>query len=772
MRGEPAWFRSPSALAAAGALVMVVASELIFGRGGGQPSDFSLFLGRFHPLVVHLPIGVLVLVVFAEVATFSERYRPRVDPALGLVLPILLLVTVTSFALGHLLGRSGGFAAHALTLHRRLELFAALGACISVALWARHAEAETPASRNAYRAALFSTFALLFVGAHFGGTVTHGESYLTEYAPGPFRALLGGKAKPASSAAPKAEKKKAAEPLVYADVVQPILQKYCIDCHGEKKQKGKLRLDSLEAMLKGGEDGPAFVAGSSATSELIKRIRLPKDDDDRMPPEGKPGPTPEELAVLSFFIDRGASPTLRVRDTLAPANGRKILEAALSEQPKVPGAAPSSEPEAAATPEPPPSASVAESEKEAPKKTKDDSATKPSAPEKADTAEKSDAPTAKPAKSGDDVAPVAAAAPTSRGGRAVLAEHCEKCHGSSKKKGGLRVDSIEALVAGGENGPAVVPGDPGRSELIRRVRLPLTTKEHMPPKKETQLSDSEIQALASFVRGLSPSAARTERPKSATVAAKEGSSGAPAGDGATARAEGSVEAPGTSTSSGETPASAPGGETSASAASRSDEAATASSEGSVDDGPPDAELLARVPSRIALYQSAVAPLFSKRCAKCHSGEKPAARLRIDDYAALIEGGLSGPGIVPGKPDDSLVCQRIRLPPTHDDRMPPEDETPMTKDEVALVVFWVTNGASRDKLQAAKDMPAPAVRAASEFVHAGDEPGALNADAGCAACSVGKSPGSTPMAAMLAGLTLIAFFLRRTVSPRSRRIGKI
>jgi mono/diheme cytochrome c family protein len=753
------WFRTPSALAAAGALVMVVGIELVLGRGGGQPSDFSLFLGRFHPLVVHLPIGVLMLVGLAEVATFSPRYRPRIDPALGLVLPVLLVVTVTAFALGHLLGKSGGFAAHALTLHRRLELFASLGACISVALWARHAEAETPASRNAYRGALFVTLALLSVGAHFGGTVTHGASYLTEYAPAPIRGLLGEKEKPASSAAPKAAKPKAAEPLVYADVVQPIVEKYCVECHGEKKQKAKLRLDSLEAMAKGGEGGPAFVAGSSATSELVKRIRLPKDDDDRMPPEGKPGPTPEELAVIAFFIDRGASPTLRVRDTLAPANGRKILEAALAERPSVPGAAPATEP--AATPEPPASASAAEAAKAPPEKTNSDSTPAPTpTPEKPDATEKTDSPTAKPTKSSDDIAPVAAAAPVTGGGRAVLAERCEKCHGPSKKKGGLRVDSIEALLAGGENGPAVVPGDPGRSELIRRVRLPLTAKEHMPPKKETQLTDAEIQALAALVRGLSPGTAKAERPKPASVAAKDGSS-APVSDGASSHAEGSLEAPG-SAAPGGTPASATGSETQASAAAPSDGAkGQAANDEPADDGPPDAALLARVPSRIALYEDAIAPLFSKRCAKCHSGEKPAARLRVNDYAALLEGGLSGPGVVPGKPDDSLVCQRIRLPRTHDDRMPPEDEPPMTNDEVALVVFWVTSGASPDGLQTAKDMPAPAVRAASEFVHAGDEPGALGADAGCAACTIGKSTGSTPWAAMLTGLVLGGSFLRRS-----------
>ena len=94
-------------------------------------------------------------------------------------------------------------------------------------------------------------------------------------------------------------------------------------------------------------------------------------------------------------------------------------------------------------------------------------------------------------------------ASSSTSGPAVLADRCEKCHGSSKKKGGLRVDSLEALLAGGEKGPAVVPGDPEASEIVRRVRLPLATKGHMPPKKEPQPSDAEISVLAAWVRGLS-----------------------------------------------------------------------------------------------------------------------------------------------------------------------------------------------------------------------------------------------------------------------------
>ena len=69
--------------------------------------------------------------------------------------------------------------------------------------------------------------------------------------------------------------------------IQPILQKACVQCHGAEKQKGKLRLDTREALLKGGEDGKAVEPGNPDKSDIFRRITLPEDDDDAMPPKGK-----------------------------------------------------------------------------------------------------------------------------------------------------------------------------------------------------------------------------------------------------------------------------------------------------------------------------------------------------------------------------------------------------------------------------------------------------------------------------------------------------
>src|SRR5688572_1024548 len=104
-----AFWKSPPVVASLVALGAVLLFELAMARGGGEPGQAVLFLGRFHPLVVHLPIGIWVLVALAEGASLFPRLRPRVDPALSLALPVLLLSTVTAFALGHFLGKAGGF---------------------------------------------------------------------------------------------------------------------------------------------------------------------------------------------------------------------------------------------------------------------------------------------------------------------------------------------------------------------------------------------------------------------------------------------------------------------------------------------------------------------------------------------------------------------------------------------------------------------------------------------------------------------------------------
>lgn len=94
--------------------------------------------------------------------------------------------------------------------------------------------------------------------------------------------------------------------LTFDKDIKPIFDKSCIKCHGAEKQKGKLRLDTLEATLKGGENGESVVKGNSAKSPLVHTIaRL--DPDAAMPPDGKGDPlSKEQIGIVRAWIDQGA----------------------------------------------------------------------------------------------------------------------------------------------------------------------------------------------------------------------------------------------------------------------------------------------------------------------------------------------------------------------------------------------------------------------------------------------------------------------------------
>ena len=105
----------------------------------------------------------------------------------------------------------------------------------------------------------------------------------------------------------------------FAVRVAPVLAKNCTACHGEKKQKAGLRLDSIEAILRGSENGPALKSGDAASSEIFRRISLPAGHEDIMPSDGKPPLKPAEIKILGTWIAAGASATQPLTDFETPA---------------------------------------------------------------------------------------------------------------------------------------------------------------------------------------------------------------------------------------------------------------------------------------------------------------------------------------------------------------------------------------------------------------------------------------------------------------------
>ena len=261
-----------------------------------HPPDIILFLGHLHPLLVHLPIGLVLLVAFLELAARSTRFK-HANANAGLILALTVPAAAVAALCGWLLSQAGGYQDKVLQWHKWLGISTAVACALAAVLYRFDL-------KKVYRWCLIPTVALLVLAGHFGGSLTHGSDYFVRYAPAPLRALLTGR--PKSVPAPQTNRVEIAALPAFSGVVQPVLQQNCVSCHGPEKSKGGLRLDTVEGFLKGGKTGPSFIAGKSADSDLIKRMRLPLTDDDHMPPNGKNQPTSDDLAVLQWWIDSGA----------------------------------------------------------------------------------------------------------------------------------------------------------------------------------------------------------------------------------------------------------------------------------------------------------------------------------------------------------------------------------------------------------------------------------------------------------------------------------
>jgi len=133
---------------------------------------------------------------------------------------------------------------------------------------------------------------------------------------------------PTFSALGSAEKVGLPDKMKLFDAVQGIMDGGCVDCHGEKKAKGKLRLDSYEAILKGGKgDGPGAEPKSLDDSSIWYRATLDHDDDDYMPPvdsDVKPL-TPAQLNLIKTWIEKGADNTTEIASADLDAGLRDFL---------------------------------------------------------------------------------------------------------------------------------------------------------------------------------------------------------------------------------------------------------------------------------------------------------------------------------------------------------------------------------------------------------------------------------------------------------------
>jgi hypothetical protein len=260
-----------------------------------ETMEFVYFLGRFHVLALHVPIGALLAVALLEVLS---RTMPRFQ-SLRVASPFLWGVAAVSaigtVALGFMHVSEGGFDGPSVSRHM---FFGSSVAVVATAVWGLALIAKPLFERAAMWAGIVLVVLVSLTG-HYGGNITHGSTYLVEYAPGFIRALHDG-----GAGRSRVTDFALADP--FSDVVKPILDRRCMSCHNDDRRRGELSMATYESLMSGGEFLPVVVAGDSAASALIARITLYPGHEDFMPAEGKTPLTGRQTEILRWWVDAGA----------------------------------------------------------------------------------------------------------------------------------------------------------------------------------------------------------------------------------------------------------------------------------------------------------------------------------------------------------------------------------------------------------------------------------------------------------------------------------
>lgn len=710
-------------------------------EGMTEVSNNVLFVGRFHPILVHLPVGILIFLMVVEVLCLRRSVEEKFGAAALLALWMGAAGAVFAVLAGIMLSREGGYSGGTFTLHQGLGIIGTAGILLGLVLRLLGMSTENRGLVDGYRAVLFLSFSLMGVGAHFGANMVHGSKYMTQYAPpaiaeqivgmekwmlslvetekaeialkpkpeikkevmtAPEKPAVVASTEPAKVPEPPATTPTTMEPapaptpavnmaavgegpFVFQHLVLPILEQKCNNCHNEDKSKGDLRMDSYDMMMKGGESEGNVVPGQPDQSLTITRIELPIDDDEHMPPEGKDQMTPEELVLLRWWIKEGASNTMTVKDAQLPVDAKALAEELLAR------------PTAMHTVPVQPLA-------------------KPGMPQRISGSWLS---TALALAAVVSLTAVADAAEAGKGPSPAAIEVVKKVEALGASLLPIAADSSQyrftALNVAKEWGDAgldallpiseqIVSLDLARSQVtdaglaklagmkqLKELRLDNTGisdagLEHLKGLASleylnvygSKVTDAGIQKLAGLSNLKALYVWQTGVTKAGVAQLRGKLPKAHINNGWSAEddAKPMPVAAAAPVVAAAKPADKPQPAAPAAAAK------------------PAAALDPKALASVVVYKDVVAPILAEKCNSCHGEEKSKGKLKMHTFADLLKGGSEGAvNVIAGKAADSLLVKRIALPLDDDEHMPPEDKEQLTKEETALLSWWINEGAS-------------------------------------------------------------------------------
>ena len=299
-------------------LLLSIAPLIAGGDAGGNSTGaagstgfwpWTLF-GRLHVLTVHFPVALLTIVLVLEIPRWLRK-RTAPDPTLTTITVFASLSAVVATVMGW--AQAGGMdfsgpQAELVSVHRWLGVATAAISVVVAVLALSLQLFNRPSLRSAYLVTLVIAVLGVSAAGHYGGMLVHDPDYIPSALPPSLRAWLG--SAPATTVYNGPTKDKPGLPVDFAREVEPLFKKVCYECHNEDKQKGDLRMDTREDLLKGGASGAGAVPGDPQHSAIIQRV-LGQGKEDGKPkprmPKNKDPLTVAQVELLERWVAQGAN---------------------------------------------------------------------------------------------------------------------------------------------------------------------------------------------------------------------------------------------------------------------------------------------------------------------------------------------------------------------------------------------------------------------------------------------------------------------------------